>query len=181
MQKSLLKQDSQFSILHPRGGSREKGDGWETKHLQETTRSPVAFRRNSKTTMTWMTENLHRHLSSGVDWKLRSLGKWLLERFILSHPHLKSEMPLWIISLWDSSVFHKVCFAWQTFLSSSCSCLERANQESANATAEMVRNYCMLTSFEKNAPTFTSTNIQAHMFATSSVLQQKNTSHWGVE
>ena len=25
------------------------------------TRSPVAFRRNTKATMTWMTENLHRH------------------------------------------------------------------------------------------------------------------------
>lgn len=91
MQKSLLKQDSQFSILHPGGGRRER---------QNSSGSDQAS-----------------HLELIESWGVWGRGSW--KDYTVSPSNTKRKktvMPLWIRSLLGSRVFQRVCFAWQIFL-----------------------------------------------------------------
>lgn len=123
MQKSLLKQDSQFSILHPGEGKRERRGSSGSKKKPS-------------------------HLELIESWGVWGRG-FLKGLYCLTQKKKKNQRCPRKIFLSRAQVHFRVCFAWQIFLSSSCSCLECANQQCENTTAEMVRNYVKLTSFNK--------------------------------
>lgn len=148
MQKSLLKQDSQFSILHPGGGRRER---------QDSSGSDQAS-----------------HLELIESWGVWGRGSWKDYTVSPSTPAPKKGMPLWILSLLGSRVFQRVCFAWQMFLSSSCTCLVSKSTVGKHNSRDGEK-LCHTELFQHTAPTSKSldTNTHAHMFPTNSVQQQE--------
>lgn len=116
-------------------------------------------------------------LSSGADWKLRGLGKGLLERIILSHPKEKkniSDAPVKYFSPRLKCISESLfCLTDFSFIFLFLFRVRKSTVRKHNSGDG--EKLCQADLFQQNTPTLKSldTNTRAHMFPTKSQLQQE--------